>query len=329
MKKLDREKVSLITDIQLKYLTGKIGKFQAREVMKENNISFSAIEFALGQQRLANHGISNLKILENLPEIMEIFEGFIICERLNLESGHPLTSYQAEIDRFCDVFRVLQGLNENDFNKAANMEAYNQLLELKVHFVRKQETLYPLLDKKGYEMPSKVMKSLDEELQKLIQDTCNILKYEQEDVFREMNEAVISLGLDLMGKTESILLPAACGLISDEEFVQLRALEEDYGFALLHKPPHYKGSKNKDTELVELPCTSKTVEIVPQMLLQDVLKLDPRVKSFIRELGEKNTQKCNLFSETMKDIANIQMVAQHHGMPVEDLILLLKKSIAN
>ncbi len=320
--KIDNNKVALLTELKFKYLRGETSKGQAKDFLKEKNISFSACEFAMAQQNLENLGISYNEILEQLPEIMEIFDSAIEVEKLHLPSNHPLSSYQAETDEIKSILFTLQELKEQA-GPVIRLDLYNKLSEKKAHFTRKHNWLYPALELKGFFVASQVMRTLDNEFQKLIDDTQNTIQLDQDDIFGEMNEAVISLGLDLMSKEEEILFPTAYAVLSDKEFLMIQSEEKS------PDSDSIRSSKCKDeiTRDKNLQGICDFV-ITPSTQIGELLEFYPQLQDYLKEIASCDGKINNPFvMNTMKNIANVQMVAERGGFETEEFISLLKKRI--
>lgn len=320
---IDNNKVTFLTELKFQYLRGEISKGQAKDCLREKNMSFSACEFAIAQQNLENMGISYNEILEELPEIMEIFDGTIEVEKLHLPSNHPLSSYQAEVDEIKSVLYTLQELKEQA-GAVIRLDLYNKLSEKKTHFTRKQNWLYPALELKGFFVASQVMRTLDNEFQKLIDDTQNTIQLNQDDIFGEMNEAVTSLGLDLMSKEEEILYPTAYALLSDKEFLMIQTEEKSADCESM-RSAKCKGEITR-SENLQGGCD---FVITPSTQIGELLEFYPQLEDYLKEIASCDGKINNPFvMNTMKNIANVQMVAQRGGFEAEEFIALLKKRIA-
>lgn len=319
---IDNNKVALLTNLKFKYLRGETSKGQAKDFLHENKMSFTACEFAIAQQHLESMGISCHEILEQLPEIMEIFEGAIEVEKLYLSSAHPLSSYQTEVDEIKSVLSALQELKVQA-GPVIRLDLYNKLSEKRNHFIRKQNWLYPALELKGFFVASQVMRTLDHEFQKLVDDTQKTIRLNQDDIFGEMNEAVISLGLDLMSKEEEILFPTAYALLSDEEFLMIQAEEKSADSQSIQNSK----CKHEITRSETLADGCDFI-ITPSTLIGELLEFYPNLQDYLIEIASCDGKINNPFvMNTMKNIANVQMVAQRGGFETEEFISLLKKRI--
>jgi len=95
---LDKAKIEKIMQIKLDYLNGTMTMSEAKEAMHASFDQVTAQEFALCEQALQSHGISDDVLAERMEEILEIFDGLLISEKKELPEGHPIRTYLDEVE---------------------------------------------------------------------------------------------------------------------------------------------------------------------------------------------------------------------------------------
>lgn len=155
--KINRKKIDKIMTIKLNYLKGNISLQAAKKEMQTSFKSVTAQEFAICEQYLQQYGISDDVLAERMDEILEIFDGVLIGNKLDVPLGHPIRTYLDEVEAIRIVLNQIINMIEKKFIKNQWAEIYDKLEEINIHFARKQNQLYPSLESRGFDKPSKVM----------------------------------------------------------------------------------------------------------------------------------------------------------------------------
>jgi uncharacterized protein len=152
--------------------------------------------------------------------------------------GHPIFTFRMENEI---TMRLLEAMAKaiNDWDDDATGGALdslrNQTKNLKSidkHYSRKENLLFPYLEKKGFEGPSTVMWGVDNEIREQIRRFTTILndadpnQSEAARLFVEMAENI----REMIYKEEKILFPEALSRLSESEWVEIREQEEEIGY---------------------------------------------------------------------------------------------------
>ena len=111
------------------------------------------------------------------------------------------------------------------------LELYDQIRQYPIHYQRKQNQLYPLLEKKGFDRPTTTMWNFDDIIRDEIKESLRLLEANDEEAFIAAQSELIANARDLMEKEETILYPTSYALISAEEFEDMKAGDQEIGFA--------------------------------------------------------------------------------------------------
>ena len=236
---VDEDKINKIIEIKLDYIKGNISIEEAKKTMKDSFEKITAQEFAICEQYLQKYGISDDLLAERMDEILEIFDGILVSEKLDLPSGHPVKTYLDEISAIREVLSKMKKQLDKKFIKNQWLEVYDKLGQISIHFSRKQNQLFPALESKGFDKPSKVMWTLDNNTKEIIKKSRGLLDGDKDQEFLSLQEEVMEMVEDMMVKEEEILLPTSMDLLSDEDFVKMRKGDDEIGYCLIKTPAPY------------------------------------------------------------------------------------------
>ena len=123
------------------------------------------------------------------------------------------------------------------------LELYDKISQYPIHYKRKQNQLYPMLERKGFTRPTTTMWTFDDLVRDEIREAERLLREDQEEAFIKQQERVLLYARDLMEKEEFILYPTSMALISEEEFEDMKSGDQEIGFAFFEV--EHKTTENK------------------------------------------------------------------------------------
>lgn len=247
--KINRKKIDKIMTIKLNYLKGNISLQAAKKEMQTSFKSVTAQEFAICEQYLQQYGISDDVLAERMDEILEIFDGVLIGNKLDVPLGHPIRTYLDEVEAIRIVLNQIINMIEKKFIKNQWAEIYDKLEEINIHFARKQNQLYPSLESRGFDKPSKVMWTLENNIKDIIKKAKEYLDDNEDEKFINIQNEVVEIVEDMMVKEEEILYPTSMDLLSEEDFIKMRRGDDEIGYCLIKQPPFYGNEERKDKEI--------------------------------------------------------------------------------
>lgn len=155
-----------------------------------------------------------------------------------LPIGHPVNVYYQESDLIQDLLLELYEVNPiEDFQKYFNI--FNQLTTIEKRFLRKENQLFPYLEKYGWQGPSQGMWSFHDNLR----DQIRLLNtYNSEKNITKITENLPFLieGIKrLMTIEDTRLFPNAMDLLSEDDWKEFYIGDEEIGWMLLEKPMPY------------------------------------------------------------------------------------------
>ncbi|WP_346934696.1 PAS domain-containing protein [Clostridium sp.] len=247
--KIDCKKIDKIMAIKLNYLKGNISLQAAKKEMQTSFKSVTAQEFAICEQYLQQYGISDDVLAERMDEILEIFDGVLVSNKLDVPLGHPIRTYLDEVEAIRIVLNQIINMIEKKFINNQWAEIYDKLEEINIHFARKQNQLYPSLESRGFDKPSKVMWTLENNIKDIIKKAKGYLDDNEDEKFINIQNEVVEMVEDMMVKEEEILYPTSMDLLSEEDFIKMRRGDDEIGYCLIKQPPFYGNEERKDKEI--------------------------------------------------------------------------------
>jgi DUF438 domain-containing protein len=219
--------------------------------VEEVKREFAALLRDVGATEIAE--IEQALIAEGLPEteVKRLCDVHVAVFRESLDTqarpetipGHPVHTFRAEN---VAAARVLDALQEAlDSLKATPgmaqlkqaRERLRELREYEKHYLRKENVLFPYLERHGFTGPSSVMwaihddvragwKALDRLLDAGSGDDLAAFSARIDEVFQSLNTAI----REMFYKEENILFPTALEKLSEAEWGAIRAQESEVGF---------------------------------------------------------------------------------------------------
>ncbi|MCF6181737.1 PAS domain-containing protein [Lutibacter sp.] len=161
-----------------------------------------------------------------------------LSEVEKLPAGHPVKVYYKESALIQKLLVELDKVNPvEDFQKYYNI--FNQLATIEKRFVRKENQLFPYLEKHGWEGPSQGMWSFHDNLR----DQIRLLKtYNEEKNTSKIIENLPYLieGIKrLLSIEDARLFPNSMDLLTEDEWKEFYVGDEEIGWMLAKKPAPY------------------------------------------------------------------------------------------
>ena len=245
--KKKEQKKEVIKDIILKLHDG-LTLEQAKKKFEKEVGTITSSEIADIEQSLINEGMSVDEIKKFCNVHALLFESSLSKLVSNEESpGHPVSLFKLEnreIEKFTKSLKELV-INKDSYTLEAFRQELKKLLtELKgveLHYTRKEQLLFPFLERYGFMGPSKVMWGKDNEIRDLLKNS--ILKIEELSTKQQLESYIkkyISLLIEevdgMIFKEENILFPTSQEKLSINDWVDILKESDEVGYAFIEKP---------------------------------------------------------------------------------------------
>lgn len=156
--------------------------------------------------------------------------------------GHPVHTFRMENTAISEFIEDTIKVNLNKFeiedskdNIDSLIEDFNLLRDIEKHYSRKENLLFPYLEKYGVTAPPKVMWGVDDEIRAKLKDVKLELtnyKMNKDEVIDKIKGALTQI-VDMIFKEESILFPMSLDTITEDEWIEIYMESDEIGYALI------------------------------------------------------------------------------------------------
>lgn len=249
---IDMEKLQIVLDTKERYLDGKLTLDEARAILRERVKTLRPYEIALAEQELKTFDEDECR-KEDIQQMMELFQDVLDRSRPDLPEDHPIMCYLRENDEMRRLLKQVEELAQYPVIKNQWLELYDELHKFRLHLSRKQNQLYSILERKGFDRPTTTMWLLDDFIRDEIRDARRLLEEDKDDEFIAMQPTVVADVLDLMQKEETVLYPTSLAMIRPAEFEEMKSGDHEIGFAWIRVG---KEAPKADTSKETTPATA-------------------------------------------------------------------------
>jgi len=255
----------------------------AEEVKREFDALSTEVdsaEIAAMEQALIAEGMP-VEDVQRLCDVhVSVFKDALeVEETLEVEEGHPVSAYLSENVIVEEITAALRG-RLDELAGASDEEArgvamqgivseLDRLAQIDVHYVRKENQLFPPLERHEIEGPTKVMWGLHDDIRgRLKQDRALVQASDADGLGSSLPETLQMID-DMVYKEEKILFPAALQVIPDEEWAEIAAGDQEIGYAWIEAPPPFSvtfvakppasGVKDGESTLIPLPTGALSI----------------------------------------------------------------------
>ena len=242
-----------------------------------------ATEIAEIEQALIAEGLPETEIKRLCDVHVAVFQESLEAQvRPEMKPGHPVHTFRAEneaaaraldaLERELDALRREPGAAQ----LAQARERLEALRAYERHYVRKENILFPFLERHGFTGPSSVMwaihddvragwKAFDALLGAGPGDDAAALVDRLDDVVGPLNTAI----REMFTKEDNILFPTALTKLDEEEWAAIRAQEAEVGYFAVTPGDEWPPEDAPDHEPTPTPSLVKA-----QLAAEGLLQLD-------------------------------------------------------
>ena len=174
--------------------------------------------------------------------------------------GHPLHTFLKENEALKTFLDLKFTFNFDMFKESDNRERRLKLLknmqilyDVDKHYLRKENLLFPYLEKYGVYGPTKVMWGVDDEIRddlKTIIRNLNDESVKKEEIIEQI-DSIIHKIREMFFKEEHILFPLAEEKLTEDEWFKISEESDEFGYTLIEHPVQWIPEK-KDPEVDEI-----------------------------------------------------------------------------
>ncbi|WP_179031417.1 DUF438 domain-containing protein [Paenibacillus kribbensis] len=157
------------------------------------------------------------------------------------QPGHPVHTFKLENREIERLVNFKLALHAEQFQKEDSpkviyklLEDLSLLMDLDKHYSRKENLVFPYLERYGIFGPTKVMWGVDDGIRNSIKEAKNLLTQYNGDreLIGKALAHIISEVNEMIFKEENILLPMALGKLTEDEWLKIARESEEIGFCL-------------------------------------------------------------------------------------------------
>ena len=302
---IDGKKLEIVHEIKSAYDEGKISLEEARKALKDRVQHLAPYEIAIIEQEMVEETEDEC-IKEDIQAMLEVFQDVLVTKDQELPENHPISCYRRENAKMKELLLSVEDLVQYPVIKNQWLELYEELLKFKIHLSRKQNQLYPVLEKKGFTRPTTTMWTLDDFIRDEIAECYKLLLEAKEEEFIGKQAELVADVRDLMDKEENILYPTSLEMISDEEFRYMAEGDQEIGFAYI----------TVDKEKTDIPKSSaSSAASSPLSGLSSAPGFAEELAGLLGKYGfNKKEEKLNVTTGQLT-LEQINLIYQH--MPVD------------
>jgi DUF438 domain-containing protein len=204
-------------------------------------------EIANMEQRLIDEGMPEEEVKRLCDVHVEVFKESLEDKVVpGLPAGHPVHTYMLENRAAEKIILKLQAIHDIRKEKDALVSGLKELSKIDLHYTRKENQLFPILEAHGISGPSKVMWSLHDDIRKMLRGASDATVAGTVSI--DALKTLFGTLNDMIYKEEHILFPMALETLGDSDWAKVRAGEEEIGFAWISPPEKWSPSEESFQE---------------------------------------------------------------------------------
>ncbi len=259
------DKKEIMKDIILK-LHGGMATEKAKERFETEIGNITSSEIAEIEQSLIDDGLSPDEIKKFCNVHALLFESALMQASSDETSeSHPVYLFKLEnreIEKLVD--KIKKSIQNDDTEISSLKTGINQFLgelgEVNIHYERKEQLLFPYLEKYGFMGPSKVMWGKDNEIRDMLKSAKeNIDSVQNKGGMSEFNEKHLNPLLEevtgMIFKEENILFPTAIEKLNSGDWLEILQESDEVGYAFIQV-------KEQTEELIKRLASSLTEDSI-------------------------------------------------------------------
>jgi hypothetical protein len=192
-----------------------------------------ASEVAEIEQALIAEGFPEMEIKRLCDVHVAVFRESLEAQaKPEMTPGHPIHTFRAENEAAAQVLDSLsEALTQGQWEQA--QQRLQALRAYEAHYLRKENILFPILERHGFSGPSSVMWAIHDDIRagwKKLAALLDAADTPDPKQVAEVFEPLATAIREMFYKEEQILFPAALEKLSDEEWRAIRAQEAEIGY---------------------------------------------------------------------------------------------------
>ncbi len=212
-------------------------------------------EIARMEQELIEEGLPQEEIKKLCDVHVEVFkESLDRKDELDVPPGHPLHTFVKEnrvLDGYLDVIsNIMSGAGKegkiSDGDRETLMNFMEYVGKVNLHYLRKENQLFPYLERYEVSGPSQVMWSLHDDIRGMMKDANVSIKAGDLKQIWDHLDIMIRTMKDMIYKEEKVLFPVSLEKLTDDEWGAVRSGEGEIGYAWVEPEEGFEVAVTKE-----------------------------------------------------------------------------------
>jgi DUF438 domain-containing protein len=225
---------------------------EVKQQFEEAFEGVSSFEISAAEQALIAEGVPVEEVQRLCDVHAAVFKGSIEEPKVDLTQlpGHPVNTLKEENSALEELIetRIKPKLKSLSGDKLEGLaEDFDLLGEIDIHYLKKENLMFPYLEKYGITAPPKVMWGVDDEIRGLIKEVSAMLEQDGTDLrlLKEKAETAIEKVTEMIYKEENILVSMLVEHLTQDEWKNIADESYDLGFCLIGDPPRWEPQGEK------------------------------------------------------------------------------------
>ncbi|MCX6076499.1 MAG: PAS domain-containing protein [Campylobacterales bacterium] len=223
-----------------------------REAWLEEMGDIDIEHFFKANQRVFDEDGPRERSIPRRDFFLDVIKNRVKSDPLLQPKGHPVTNYLQEntfIRELCEKITDTFNANEPE-SYNATLTLLHELSKIHTHYLRKEDQLFPYLEKHNFTYPSTGMWKFQDEIRANLKTVTKAL--EKNELNKEMQTLmndVIKDIFDMTTREEKMLLPTSVKLLSNDEWIKMSKEEKEIGYVFIQNPPIWPAKESKKPDM--------------------------------------------------------------------------------
>jgi DUF438 domain-containing protein len=170
-----------------------------------------------------------------------VSDGISPMPEITTPAGHPVNTYKAENEEISRLAGEMSALafkldkiedgKERDHLFEQLIKILENLMKIELHYRRKENQLFPFLERKGFSGPSQVMWAVHDEIRAKLKKLHSFLINKNMEEMKNVASSVSRDIMEMVAKENSILFPMAMERLTEDEWIEIRRGEDTIGYS--------------------------------------------------------------------------------------------------
>ena len=226
-------------------------------------------DIAEAEQMLINEGLPAAEIQKLCDlHVAVVRDALDAAPTPDSMSGHPVHTMRAENEIAATMLQQINGLMTVPGREAMELvrDRLEQLMQYNRHYLRKENLLFPYLERTGFTGPSQVMWGIHDEIRAdWKQITAKLSRLDRVNDWtaflkelRSLYEPMRTRVEDMIYKEEKILFPASLERLTDKDWAEIRHQEPELGYFVVRPGQEWQPKAPEPTQPPAPKATEQT-----------------------------------------------------------------------